>query len=66
MEVRGADHAADEVLATTTTPEPASGVPQVSVSPEAVQEPVAAGEGEQDQGAPAEVDDDELQPSSRT
>ena len=29
MEVRGADHAADEVLATTATPEPASGVHQV-------------------------------------
>ena len=26
MEVRGADHAADEVLATIATPEPASGV----------------------------------------
>ena len=58
MEVRGADHAADEVLATTATPEPASGVPQVS-SP-AAPEPVAAGDGEQDQDAPAEVDDDAL------
>ena len=58
MEVRGADHAADEVLATIATPEPASGVPQVSS--QAAQEPVAAGEGEQDQDAPAEVDDDDL------
>ena len=47
MEVRGADHAADEVLATTATPEPASGVHQVLF--QAAQEPVAAGEGEQDQ-----------------
>ena len=58
MEVRGADHAADEVLATTATPEPASGVHQVLF--QAAQEPVAAGEGEQDQDAPAEVDDDDL------
>ena len=58
MEVRGADHAADEVLATIATPEPASGVHQVSS--QAAQEPVAAGEGEQDQDAPAEVDDDDL------
>ena len=58
MEVRGIDHAADEVLAAIATPEPASGVPQVS--PQAAREPVAAGDGEQDQDAPAEVDDDEL------
>ena len=58
MEVRGADHAADEVVATIATPEPASGVHQVSS--QAAQEPVAAGEGEQDQDAPAEVDDDDL------
>ena len=44
MEVRGADHAADEVLATIATPEPASGVPQVSS--QAAREPVAAGDGE--------------------
>ena len=58
MEVRGIDHAADEVLATVATPEPASGVPQVSS--QAAQEPVAAGDGEQDQDAPAEVDDDDV------
>ena len=58
MEVRSIDHAADEVLAAIATPEPASGVPQVSS--QATQEPVAAGEGEQDQDAPAEVDDDDL------
>ena len=39
MEVRSIDHAADEVLATIATPEPASGVPQVSS--QAAQEPVA-------------------------
>ena len=58
MEVRSIDHAADEVLAAIATPEPASSVPQVS--PQAAREPVAAGDGEQDQDAPAEVDDDEL------
>ena len=42
MEARGADHAAGEVLATTATPEPAPGVPQVSS--QAVQEPVATGD----------------------
>ena len=45
MEVRSTDHAADEVLAAIATPEPASGVPQVS--PQAAREPVAAGDGEQ-------------------
>ena len=40
MEVRGADHAADEVLATTTAPEPAPG--GVQVSSQAVQEPEAS------------------------
>ena len=58
MEARGADHAAGEVLATTATPEPAPGVPQVSS--QAVQEPEASGEGEQARHAPAETHDDDL------
>eukprot|EP01050_Picozoa_sp_SAG11_P017214 SAG11_NODE_2456_length_3327_cov_7.373728_2_plen_230_part_00 len=51
MEVRGVDHAADEVLATTATPEPALGGVQVSE---------AAGEDEQAQDAPAATNDDDL------
>ena len=58
MEARGADHAAGEVLATTATPEPAPGVPQVSS--QAVQEPEASGEGEQARHAPAATHDDDL------
>ena len=58
MEARGADHAAGGVLATTATPEPAPGVPQVSS--QAVQEPEASGEGEQARHAPAETHDDDL------
>eukprot|EP01050_Picozoa_sp_SAG11_P018480 SAG11_NODE_2799_length_2957_cov_4.184745_1_plen_83_part_00 len=54
MEVRGADHAADEVLATTAAPEPAPG--GVQVSSQAVQEPEASGEDEQVRYAPAAID----------
>eukprot|EP01050_Picozoa_sp_SAG11_P005117 SAG11_NODE_348_length_10402_cov_8.763467_1_plen_97_part_00 len=58
MEVRGADHAANEVLATTAAAEPAQG--GVQVSSQAVQEPEASGEDEQARHAPAAITDDDL------